>query len=244
MNIVSKKNNTLDMSIMLKSNSRFSSLIDDIPDKKNKKENISSENRDNKLNSFKSEKINETSCFRPYDDKQRERHRQERESQIKSQREFQEKEKDRKKMESLSMKNFPDLLGNIKTQDIINEKLEINSYIEKLMKEEVVVEKNIDQDLVNLKPGWILLKNDKITGTTIRKLHPETEYKKEEEKYEKDIDIEIVNTLVELHERRTNEFIELNGYDAWEKMFKFPNWQEEENYSESDTETEEDYDDM
>lgn len=243
MNIAVKQNKPLDMSNIFKTNSRFSSLIDDIPDKK-KKENPSSENKGDRFNSFKSEK-NENSRFRPNDDKQRERNRQEREERLKLKKEFEEQEKERKKMELLSMNNFPDLFGNINQEEDKKEIVQTNSYTEKLMKKNVdVVEKKIDPDLVNLKPGWILLKKDKMNNKIIRKIQPETVYKEEkEEKEEKDIGIEIVNALVELHERRTNEFIEFNGYETWEKMFKSPNWQDEENYSDSDTEIEEDEND-
>jgi len=35
---------------------------------------------------------------------------------------------------------------------------------------------------------------------------------------------DIINSLVLLHEKRTNEYIELWGYDEWEKNFRFPNY--------------------
>ena len=49
-----------------------------------------------------------------------------------------------------------------------------------------------------------------------------------------------MNKLVNLHEKRTKEYIELYGYDTWEKMFKFPNWEEEENYFDDDEDEDED----
>lgn len=244
---------------MFKTNSRFSSLMDDIPDKKNKKDNKkeigSSENRGDKFNSFKSEKNDnkqrelsspyDDNRFRSYDYKQRDRYRQEREAEMKIQKEFEEREKERKKMEALNMDKFPDLFGNIKKDEIKdetkNEESKNISYIEKLKKENEDIKQNIDPDLEILKPGWVLLKKDKNSNKIIRKYHPETKQELTiEEKTDQEIGINIINALVELHERRTREFIELNGYDTWEKMYKFPNWQEEEeNYSDSENETEE-----
>ena len=240
------------MSNIFKTNSRFSSLIDDIPqknDNKNiKKENTSNvkvEKKEETFNSFKSEQFREDRRDNRRDglfsDKQRERYRKERELEFQVQKKFDEEEKERKKQEALSIDKFPDLFGvikkDIKPDSIKNEEVN-NSYIEKLLKEEEVIQKNIDSDLEYLKPGWILLKKDKNTGKIIRKHNLEIE-NSVEEKSDRDIGIDIVNALVELHEKRTQEFIDLNGYDTWEKMYKFPNWQEEENYSDSEDETDE-----
>ena len=55
--------------------------------------------------------------------------------------------------------------------------------------------------------------------------------------FSKKRDIQIADAVLELFRRA--EYIELYGYDTWEKMYKFPNWQEEENYSDSEDETDE-----
>jgi hypothetical protein len=34
----------------------------------------------------------------------------------------------------------------------------------------------------------------------------------------------VLNALVHLHEKRTNDYIEMWGYDEWEKEFLFPNY--------------------
>jgi hypothetical protein len=59
------------------------------------------------------------------------------------------------------------------------------------------------------------------------------------EEDEEEISINVLNALVELHERRTQEYIEFNGYDTWEKMFKFPGWRERE--AELEDDSDEDY---
>ena len=47
---------------------------------------------------------------------------------------------------------------------------------------------------------------------------------------------------MKLHEKRTNDYINEYGYDTWEKMFKRPNWREEELEDLSDSESEDDDD--
>jgi hypothetical protein len=68
----------------------------------------------------------------------------------------------------------------------------------------------------------------------IAKHHPEINIieKTEKEKTEKEIAIDVLNVLVDIHEKRTREYIEKYGYDEWEGMFKFPDWREREAYLE------------
>lgn len=230
------------MSNLFKTNSRFASLIDDIPQEKkdNKRERENNDFKNNKYNSFKNDRDNFNRRNSHYIDNnerdyQRERQREEREI---FKRENEEKEKERKIEESLSSINFPELVTYVKKDDYKNDKN--ISYIEKLKKVEEVVtdENNIDPDLAKLKPGWMLIKRDISTGKIIIK---ENIIKSVNfEKTEKQIAIDIMNKLVNLHEKRTKEYIELYGYDTWEKMFKFPNWEEEENYFDDDEDEDED----
>jgi len=232
---------TQEMSNIFKSNSRFSSLIDDVPQKKKdskkdlKKESKNDEKKEPEeehFNTFKSERpLRTESTYRGFSDRGRERYRLERESEIKAQRELEEREKDRIRQESLKIDNFPDLVIAPKKEN--NEDIPKISYIEKLKKEEEI-NNNIDNDLENLKPGWVLLKRDPLTGRTIIKNHPETSIEeKKEEKKDKEIGIDILNALVELYKKRTDEYIDNYGYDEWERMFKFPDWREREAYLES-----------
>lgn len=225
---------------IFKSNERFGLLIDDIPDKKNKtkKENNS---KTDTFNSFKSEKIRDDRFhFRPFDEKDRERHREKRNEVIKIQKEFEKREKERIEYESLKIENFPDLLVKPKEKDNL---INTSSYIETLKKEKEK-EKTIDVDLEKIKLGWVLLKLDKLTGKTIIKKNDNIE--KSEDKSEEKLAIEVLNKLVELHEKRTNEYIDNYGYEEWEKMFKTKNWIEDEVYFEKmayeNYESEDDYD--
>ena len=224
------------MSNIFKPNSRFSSLKDDIVPKKEKEQKKEHDNKYEKneesFNSFKSERpLRTESNYRGFSDRGRERYRLEREEEIKAQKELEEREKERIRKESLKIENFPDLVV-IAKKDNTNEAQTI-SYIDKLKKEEIK-SKNIDEDLEILKPGWVLLKRDSVTGRTIIKNHPENNFNKEEEekRTEQEIAYDILDALVKLHQRRTDEYIEQYGYDTWEKMFKFPDWREREAYLE------------
>jgi hypothetical protein len=221
------------MSNIFKSNSRFSALVDNLPaqKKENKKEYITeSENKEKHFNSFKSERPKDErrrdTSFRPYDEKERERQKQESEEELKAAKELKEKEKERLKQESLKIKNFPDLVDNSKKNN--NNKNSLN-YIEKFkFKDEIKVENNKNQYLENLKPGWVLIKKDKTTGNTIMKYGPEVPFSRVRVKTEREIGIDIINALVKLHQKRTEKYIKNYGYDEWERMFKFPDWREQE----------------
>ena len=222
------------MSNIFKINSRFASLIDDnFPPQKNNNKKKIDEGRslENNFNSFKSERKSEN--FRELNEIEREKRRIEKEKQDKIKKERDEREKEIKTKELLNINNFPELVV-IKNNEVNNE-VRMN-YLEKIkteQKKDII----IDPDLVNLKPGWLLIKKNKITGEIIMKSHPDynNDIFVKREKTDKEIANDIINSLVKLHEKRTQEYIELNGYDTWEKMFKFPNWQEE-NYSDSEYE--------
>ena len=146
--------------------------------------------------------------------------------------------KEIEKQEALKIENFPEFVINKKEIDVNQGQ----SYLEILKQVEVQDDdKNIDQDLVNLKPGWILIKKDKVTGKLITKCNIQIDDKP---KIEENTEMNVLKALVELHESRTQEFIELNGYDTWERMFKCRDWRERETGFEDDSDdSDEDYDD-
>lgn len=209
------------MSNSFKSNSRFASLVEDL------KEPI-------KEQKVKEEKEPEFSCFRPLDENEKERRRLKREAKFNSQKEFEEKEKEKIKQQGLiiNTNNFPELVVNSNLYNDINK---CESYIEKLKHKDISVN-DVDPDLVDLKQGWVLLKKDIFTGKTIMKKHTKNiianiaiEEEKEEENGHTDL---LIDILINLHEKRRQEYIDNYGYEEWERMFKFPNWREEEAYLE------------
>jgi hypothetical protein len=148
---------------------------------------------------------------------------------------FEKQEEERRQQESLTIDNFPEFISHKNENN--NNKIydETETYIEKLKRIEEQENTNIDPDLEKVKNGWILMKKDKLTGKTIiqgeKSMKPEKEFKEN-----------IINNLIELHERRTQEYIDLNGYDTWEHMYKFKNWKEWEESEDEDGYYEEDED--
>lgn len=193
------------MSNIFKSNSRFSSLMDDIPLKKDLNKNkepkkVLQNSNGGEFNSSKSEKI------------------------------IVKESKDMEERSKFSSEHFPELvISSKKTATDTKQTVDL-TYIEKLKKVDDT-KICIDPDLENLKPGCVLLKRDPLTGRTLFKSHPEI-IVEEKEKTEKEIAIDILNVLVESYKKRTQEYIENYGYEEWERMFKFPNWREEEAYLE------------
>jgi hypothetical protein len=84
-------------------------------------------------------------------------------------------------------------------------------------------EVEVDLEYESLKPGWALSRKDLKTGRIITKYKPSLT-PKPREKTEQEIGLDIINALVELHEKRTEEYINMWGYDTWEKMYRFPNY--------------------
>jgi len=67
-------------------------------------------------------------------------------------------------------------------------------------------------------------------GETIKLVKP-LESKCKNEYSEKQMAMEVLDALCDLHERETARHIERYGYDAWERKFKFECWEEEEAYN-------------
>jgi hypothetical protein len=246
------------MSNAFKTNSRFSSLAADKHSnnedkkgkdnyKKNDKENINDKGTDKRnekgnekktFNSFTSERpIRNDSRSKPLSEYHRNQYILQRENEERIKKEFQQKEKARLETEALQIENFPTLYTEDKDKgtdkDIsLNTKI---SYIEKV-KEEIVKDENVkkdatDNDLEIIPSGWVLLKRDPLTKHTIRKTSNKVE-DTVEDKVEDDVSLHVLDALVELYEKRTNDYITHYGEDEWEKMFKFPNWVEREAYLE------------
>ena len=66
-------------------------------------------------------------------------------------------------------------------------------------------------------PGWLLIRRDKSTGKTMIKENPITYPEKNEYKL-------ALNALASLYDERTNDYIAMWGYDEWDKMFRFQNY--------------------
>lgn len=173
------------MSNIFKTNSRFSSLIEE--NEKDKKPII-----------LKNE------------------NRRQNNDQVRRYREIEEKtfkglgEKEKKTAPLISINDFPELIS-INNKKISSNQMNFLNLIKKAetkCKEEKIINQiKLDK---NLKPESTLLKKD---------LSPA--YREEEIK---EVAYEVFKKLEELYEKRTNKYIELWGYDEWERMFMFSNY--------------------
>jgi hypothetical protein len=149
--------------------------------------------------------------------------------------------------ESLSLENFPELISKPANNTSIN----YMSFSEKLQSE-VINKKNeidIDLDYKNLSPGWTLIKRNNSTNEITMNKRASLEVFCIEGLSDKNY---VLDSLVELHTNRINEYIDMWGYEEWDHMFRFPDYdynyfdkldelyyQEIDNY---ESEYEEDYD--
>ena len=228
------------MSNIFKSTSRFSALLDETKDLKKEKDKAKPVK-----NEIKSEK--KASRFKPSDEKEIKPYKSEKvlENTVKGDYIKNEKEKETLDIDIdididiLNTNDFPELISSVKKNDVKEQNISYMDALKKKEENKVVIG---DPDLVNLYPGQLLIKKDPQTGNTIMKYGIGTVFYEEPKRSEKDIILDVVDALIELHENRTEEYIELNGYDVWEKMFKYPNWEEREAYlyEEDETSDEED----
>ena len=119
-------------------------------------------------------------------------------------------EKEKKTAPLISINDFPELIS-INNKKISSNQMNFLNLIKKAetkCKEEKIINQiKLDK---NLKPESRLLKKD---------LSPA--YREEEIK---EVAYEVFKKLEELYEKRTNKYIELWGYDEWERMFMFSNY--------------------
>lgn len=180
---------------MLKSNSRFSILMEEPCAKKE-----DNKSRDN-------EKSNDREKNRPKEEnkpKEVETLRKE------------------KPIKDLSLDNFPELMAQ--EIDTNKQQANSVSFLDKLNVEIIKEEdNNVDVDFKNLKPGWQSIKRDLKTGETIIKSKSivQSNYK---EKTDLEVTYILLNRLSYLHEKRTNDYIDKWGKDEWENVFRFPNY--------------------
>jgi len=210
------------MSNIFKTNSRFDSLSESISSlKKDKKNTQSSVRFPEETNSFK--RNDENNRRNPISNNYRREQIDRRALEEKKKKDEEEKKKKEKEAADLDPINFPDLISN-KKQDLKTSN-NSTSFLEKL-KKQVVQKENFengeDLDFKNLKPGWLLIKKDPLTSKLIHMKKDSLESKNI--KKNEDSEIDVLNALVELHKRRTDEYIKLWGYDEWEKMFRIPNY--------------------
>jgi hypothetical protein len=237
------------MSILFKQNSRFAALAEEDTQSKKVKKDFKQQNNDMKskndetnINSFRGRGSEDR--FRCYEGIENQKSKEERLLEEKNRKLREKLEKERLEQESLKQSNFPSLDNKVKN----TENTEVNniSYLDKIKQNNININKSLDNDILNLKSGWVIIKKDENSNKIIIKSHPSTPFpeKPKPEKSNIEIGKNILRALSDLHERRTKEYIDNYGEYTWEKMFKRPRWSEEEaeNISYSDGSDSDDYD--
>jgi hypothetical protein len=204
-----------------KTNSRFSSLVENdqgITDKK-LKEKKNSQNEKNKIEQPFSD--NNDSSFKKHN-KYNERKNtsfKDEQTRIEEDKIKAIKLKEESIRKALAPESFPDLISKPINITPIN----YISFSEKLKKIDINTtnDSGIDKDYKNLPPGWVFIKKDDTTNEIITRKKPSLEVATDINEPD---NFELLDALVELHEKRTNKYIELWGYDEWENMFIFPNY--------------------
>ena len=199
---------------LFKKNSRFSSLVEDEPKKEKREKNIETRPNNNE-HSFKRNKDDGRGNYGSFkDDKTRREDARLKEEKI----------KEKKLKESLSLESFPPLTPIIPI-NITSSTKNHTSFSEKL--QTVLIKSSSspsveeDTDYKNLMRGWTLIKSDINKNIVIQSKDNSS---LELEKTDNEIAFEVFDTLVEVHEKSRDEYIEMWGYEEWEKMFTFPNY--------------------
>jgi len=129
-----------------------------------------------------------------------------------------------KVLKDLSIDNFPELVSVEKKINPINQ--QGSTFLEKVgIKKEKV--QNIKEEEYDIPYGWVLITRDKKSNRMVLKYNADYEAdekkKKDQEEnkeYKKKLySHEVINALVDLHLKRTQEYIDNWGYDEYERMF-------------------------
>lgn len=119
--------------------------------------------------------------------------------------------------------NFPSLCATTPSTKKTTTYGDFSQCVKTVIQTETPERPLIDPDLTSLPPGWVLLKYDRKTHTTIVK-SKELPIVAPIEKTDDDLAWETMDALASLYENRTNEYIDNWGYEDWERTFRFPNY--------------------
>jgi hypothetical protein len=149
---------------------------------------------------------------------------------------------------NLSIDNFPEmkLSGKNPIKTEVNHDKQIISFSEKVKQINNVVEKSVN----HIPYGWIVIKRDPITKKQITECNKEYEkdLKRAEKKEKEQWPLKVLDALVDLYEKERDRYIDKWGYNAYEKKYLDPDYDDEyfdrldEEYDRNNTDDEEEYD--
>jgi hypothetical protein len=165
-------------------------------------------------------------------------------------------EKDQENMKNLTKDNFPELINeygkdNQESSQHVEEikKDQPISYINKVTQVSIKEEK-----IETVQPGWVEIKLDPKTPRKIiynygKNVNGKTDLINKEIETKRKTEYEVLEALVNLHNKRTQEYIDMWGYETWEKLYRYQNYdydyfdrldEEYEEYEEYEEQLEED----
>lgn len=132
----------------------------------------------------------------------------------------------------LNVSNFPELSSYVNVNDNINtiEPSTCTSFLDKLkFQEELQTEEQIDDTILSekyyrdLETGWTFILSDVKTREKTIRYKPSSLYNDVQDS-EQAINYKVLNGLVNLHNKKTQDYIDKWGYDEWEHMHRFKNY--------------------
>ena len=189
----------------------------------NNSNNINNSNNKEEGNSFKSDYVRK---YDNRDNRENRENKEKREKREEYEKQKRMKEKEEENMKNLAKENFPEFISTSEKDVIVivqKPKENIISYIEKASKV-TIKENKVDE----IQPGWVEIKLDPTNnrkliynyGKTINTNEtPLISNKKITGEYE------VLEALVNLNNKRTQEYIDTWGYETWEKLYKCPNYE-------------------
>ena len=207
-------------------NSRFDILIEDTNNsgQKNKEDKALKKNK-SRIQNNNYEEISVEDIIKKEEIKLK------KEQEIKLKKEEEIKIKEQVIQNALNESNFPELTSHININDNINttEQSTCTTFLDKLkFQEEKNDETQIDDTILSekyyrdLEPGWTYILSDVKTREKIIRYKPL--YDNVFEDNQQAINNKVLNGLVNLHNKKTQEYIEKWGYDEWEHMHRFTNY--------------------
>jgi hypothetical protein len=192
---------------IFKTNSRFDVLREDFVSKKNNKNENQPTSKENQPTSKETQKNKENTKSKEITQLNKE------EKKIKINKKSEKPDYVNKKI-NLIEENFPQLTNLTKKENKIQEEKKIN-YIDKvnILKKTNIIS-NVEDEV---KPGWVKLEKNKITKQVTIKYGKRT-YLSDDERVITPEDV--LNNLINLHERRKNEYIRDWGEESYEKTFR------------------------
>ena len=140
-----------------------------------------------------------------------------------------EKKLKQKEKNILTNESFPELDSSKKSENKINinVKKEI-TYLNKIKCENTdFIQTSQTKNSTNefnddIEPGWVEISFNRKTREITRRYNLRYNQKNDTSTYSNEN--KALNSLVETHKKRTQEYINMWGYEEWEKMFRFPNY--------------------